>query len=52
MDDLVQGGSVAAIEEMIKDLEVNMEKELQQVKDKFARKRKPIQEALAEKAAA
>ena len=49
MDDLIQGGSVGAIEEMIADLVTNMNNELAQVKDKFAKKRKPITDALADK---
>jgi serine/threonine protein kinase len=49
LDDLIKGGNVAALEEMIKDLEINKEKELQQNKEKFEKKRKPILEALAEK---
>lgn len=49
MNDLINGGSTSSIEEMIADLQVNMDKELQQIRDKFAAKRKPIQEALAAK---
>lgn len=49
LDDLVEGGNVAALEEMLKDLDVNMEKEISQAKERFEKKRKPILEALAEK---
>jgi len=49
LNDLVDGGNVEAIEEMLKDLDVNIEKEIIQTKERFEKKRKPILEALAEK---
>ena len=49
LDDLINTGNVAALEDMLKDLKVNMENEIKQTKEKFERKRKPIQDALAEK---
>lgn len=49
LDDLIAAGNTAAIEDMIKDLKVSMDNEIKQTKEKFERKRKPIQEALREK---
>jgi len=49
LDDLVKTGSVDSILEMIKDLDINKQKEIEQIKERFAKKRKPIQDAIADK---
>lgn len=49
LDDLVKGGNTDSLAEMIKDLETNKQKEIDQIKEKFLKKRKPILDALTEK---
>jgi len=49
LEDLVKTGNITALEEMLKDLEMNKEKEIHQAKERFDKKRKPIVEALSTK---